>query len=188
VKLRPMTPLFEAHIFYKLIRMNQSTTGIDEQIRALVNQLFAKYDVGREGKLNIKQISDLFNDAFIKMNVKANIISTITEDNFRRIDKNFDGSASKEETAWGLRQYLIDNNLYQKCFGSQPTQPLNTGSGVSQPTTQNTQPPLTQASSTGTPNQSSSAKQASTGQQWAQPNLPWGPQPAQTGNTTNQTQ
>lgn len=146
--------------------MNQATDP-NAQLGVLVDQLYPKYDESKSGKLDIKQLTGLFNEAFEKLGVKASILSNMAEGTFRKVDRNFDGSASKEEAYYGLRQYLMD-------YGFFPKPPSNLGSSGPVPIggTTNPQPP-TQQPSIQIPSQTTATFQQNpsikTGQEWGTP-------------------
>lgn len=173
--------------FHKiLLIMNQSPATMDSQIWAMVDGLYAKYDTAKQGRLNIKQLTDLYNEAFERMGIKTRILNTMTEDTFKSIDKNFDGSASKEEAALGLRQFMIDNGLLSIA-------PQLTISGVGgmvssggQYGSQKPQMLSTQGPQTLSPTVSTPSTQPVTGQQWNLPNLPNWTQPPTSPNPQSQ--
>jgi len=165
--------------------MSQSPLDVDTQLRSLVDQLFVKYDSARFGTLNIKQLSELFNEAFERLNIKGTILNTMTEETFRKLDRNFDGKASKEETFWGLRHYLIENNLQPRFAGSQTNL---TGSGSTaisggQPYPQNLQTMQAQGQQQISPTRQNPITPQGTGQQWSQPSQTWAQSASQAGTT-----
>ena len=66
-------------------------------LKNYINNIFCRYDTDNSGTLDTREMTFFFNDLFKALNINQTITDHDSQNAIRSIDKNNDGSVSKEE-------------------------------------------------------------------------------------------